>query len=174
MDEKVSQYNLGMQPEDLLMPSSCFRWKNAVKGIERKVRNGLNETYPTRPEWPIRPTLQLSKYAGLYYHPGYKYLKLMTTDTTSATAGPGTELQAEQPDTKFRIKCDFVHVSGEKWIMYVDMKDAPPLTMHTFAAVEFWIGIDGEVESMGVEWRDGCEVDGWIWYKKIRAGVHWV
>jgi hypothetical protein len=58
--------------------------------------------------------------------------------------------------------------------MYVDMKDAPPLTMHTFAAVEFWIGIDGEVESMGVEWRDGCEVDGWIWYKKIRAGVHWV
>jgi hypothetical protein len=52
----------------------------------------------------------------------------------------------------------------------MDLMDAPTLSMHKFAAVEFRIGIDGEAESMGIKWRDAYKVDGWIWYKRIRDG----
>lgn len=144
-----------------------------MKQVRQNVHNGLDKIYPVRPEKPIRASLQLSKYAGLYYHPGYKYLKVVTTDGKKGkvlNTRADAQLHAEQQDNNFRIKCDFVHVSGEKWIMYVDLMDAPTLTMHDFAAAEFRIGVDGEVESMGIEWRARNDVDGWIWYKKIRTG----
>lgn len=140
--------------------------------MEQNVHNGLDKIYPKRPEKPIQASLPLSKYAGLYYHSGYKYLKVVTNDGTNGmllNARPESQLHAEQPDNNFRIKCDFVHVSGEKWIMYVDLMDAPTLTMHNFAAVEFRTGLDGEIESMGIEWRARSDIDGWIWYKKILA-----
>jgi hypothetical protein len=143
-----------------------------VKQVEQNVHNGLNKIYPAHPKKPIRSSLPLSKYAGLYYHPGYKYLKVVTNDGKNGklmNARLDAQLHTEQPDNNFRIKCDFVHVSGEKWIMYVDLMDAPTLTMHDFAAVEFRIGVHGEVESMGIEWRARSDVDGWIWYKKIHA-----
>jgi hypothetical protein len=54
--------------------------------------------------------------------------------------------------------------------MYVDLMDAPTLTVHSFAAVEFRIGSDGEVKSMGVEWRQRNGVDAWIWYKRVCTG----
>lgn len=82
-------------------------------------------------------------------------------------ARPDAKLHAKLPDLNFRTKCDFVHVSGERWIAYVDLMDAPTLTMHGFAAAEFRIGIDGEVESMGIEWRTRSGLDACIWYKKI-------
>ena len=53
--------------------------------------------------------------------------------------------------------------------MYVDLMDAPTLTMHSFAAVEFRVGVDGEVESMGIEWRARSNVEGWILYKRVCA-----
>ncbi|CEJ58959.1 hypothetical protein PMG11_07598 [Penicillium brasilianum] len=148
------------------------RWKNTVEQMEQNVHNGLEKIYPNRPEKPIQASLPLSKYAGLYYHSGYKYLKVVTNDGANGkllNARPESQLHAEQPDNNFRIKCDFVHVSGEKWIMYVDLMDAPTLTKHDFAAVEFRTGLDGEIESMGIEWRARSDVDGWIWYKKIRT-----
>lgn len=137
------------------------------------VRNALEKIYPSRPEKPIPASLPLSGYAGLYYHPGYQYLNVVVTDESQGTvlsASPVPQLHAEQPDTDFPFKCDFVHVSGENWILYVDLMDAPTLTVRNFAAVEFRIGSDGEVESMGVEWRQRNGVDACIWYKRVCAG----
>lgn len=135
------------------------------------VRNGLDTIYPTRPETPIAYTLPLHKYAGLYYHPGYKYMNLTAPvpDKTMVNNKGRTEvlLHADLDDNNFRVMCDFHHVSGEKWIMYVDMIDAPTLMMHGFGAVEFRIGANGEVEEMGIEWRARAEAEGWIWYKKV-------
>lgn len=141
--------------------------------VGENVRNALGKIYPSRPEKAIRASLPLSGYAGLYYHPGYQYLNVVVTDQSQGavlSASPVPPLHAEQPDTDFRIKCNFVHVSGENWVMYVDLMDAPTLTMHGFAAVEFRIGSDGEVESMGVEWRQRNGVDACIWYKRVCAG----
>ena len=77
------------------------------------------------------------------------------------------QLQATQPDNNFRIKMDFVHVAAEKWIMYVDLLDAPTLTMHDFGAVEFTVA-HGEVDSMRIQWRARTTIEGWIEYKRQR------
>lgn len=143
-----------------------------MKMVLENVHKGLDTIYPNRPEMPIRPSLPPSEYAGLYYHPGYKYIRVMTAERKHGKyvdASADAKLYAKLPDLNFRIQCDFVHVSGESWIAYVDLMDGPTLTMHGFAAMKFRIGIDGEVESMGIEWRTRCGVDAWIWYKRIRT-----
>lgn len=84
------------------------------------------------PRKAIPASLPPSGYAGLYYHPGYQYLNVVVSDELQGavlSATPVPQLHAEQPDTDFRFKCDFVHVPGENWIMYVDLMDAPTLTV---------------------------------------------
>lgn len=141
-----------------------------MQQIKDNVRGGLDKIYPDRPAVPLPPSVSLEKHAGLYYHPGYGYIDLKAVqggDTSNTKPAPQAQLHAELPDNNFRVKCDFVHVSGDKWIMYVDLQDAPTLTMHDFAAVEFRTGVGGSVEAMGIEWRARSDVEGWIWYDRM-------
>ncbi|UNI22488.1 hypothetical protein JDV02_008374 [Purpureocillium takamizusanense] len=147
------------------------KWQSAVRQISDNVRDGLDKIYPDRPAVPVPPSsLPPSSHAGLYHHPGYGYIYLEAVEASEmadTNLVPGAQLRAELPDNNFRVKCDFVHVSGDEWIMYVDLQDAPlALTMHDFAAVEFRIGA-GEVAAMGIEWRARSDVEGWIWYEKM-------
>ncbi|KAJ5689034.1 hypothetical protein N7462_003426 [Penicillium macrosclerotiorum] len=128
---------LGVPPLDRF--NWTKKWEGAVQQIKDNVRDGLDKVYPLRPTRTIPPSLPLGKYAGLYYHPGYKFLDVKTVEASPVRPSirHDAQLVTEQPDGNFRIKGDFVHVSGENWIMYVDLVDAPTLTVHDFAAVQF-------------------------------------
>lgn len=169
----MSLQSLGIHIKDALTTKYPLQVEGQREPGRRKRPQCPRENLSFTPRKAIPASLPLSGYAGLYYHPGYQYLNVVVSDELQGavlSATPVPQLHAEQPDTDFRFKCDFVHVPGENWIMYVDLMDAPTLTVHSFAAVEFRIGSDGEVASMGVEWRQRNGVDASIWYKRVCAG----
>lgn len=117
-----------------------------------------DELYPDRAQPPLPKALPLKEYTGTYFHPAYRNLTIDLSDASK-------QLRAVQ-DSVWQMIFDFVHVSGEFWIIYVDMKNAPNLLSGQVARAEFRIGATGKVDKLMVEFmEEGSE--GIITFDKI-------
>ena len=129
--------------------------------------NAPDVLFPNRVDPPIPPSLPFEKYAGTYYHPGYKYMKLQLGHRPGGRR-PNAQFFAERLECTWQRVCDFEHVSGEFWVMYMSVVAGTAEDKKDTAAVQFRVGVNGEVSALGIEWRFGPLVDGWIWYDKVR------
>ncbi|KAL5320683.1 hypothetical protein ACEPPN_011493 [Leptodophora sp. 'Broadleaf-Isolate-01'] len=133
-----------------------FDWDEYFQGEQDKDHpKTKEELYPNLPEKPLPTTLELSAYAGEYYHPGYG------THIVELKDG---KLQVDCMDRTWRYILTLVHASGEFFVaemFYVDARN--PYN----ARAEFRIGPDGVVVSFGIEYIEDLEGEK-IWFERRR------
>lgn len=131
----------------------------------------VDKLFPTRPDPPRPPTLQLREYAGVYSHPAYHNLTLEAADPPSDVQGASKtaktgKLKGSREDEVWQLTYDFAHVSGDFWIILMDMKNTPNQLLGQVAKAEFRIGPSGRVEQMAIEYMED-QSEGLITYAKI-------
>lgn len=87
----------------------------------------------------------------------------MTIELSDDATG---QLKAVRADFVWSMTFDFEHVSGDYWIIYIDMAKTPNFLNGQFAKAEFRIGADGKVSGVVIEFlEDGSE--GIITFEKV-------
>ncbi|KAK1827699.1 beta-lactamase/transpeptidase-like protein [Podospora conica] len=139
------------------------KWRDVQAFMARKLVNPIDTIFPHRTPNPLPPSLPLEQYVGRYFHPGYQNM------VVELGAEKGT-LKADRSDFTWQLTAEFKHVSGEYWVMCARLAKAPnAIVFVDIAAVEFRVGINGKVESMGVEWRDTWTegIEELVWYDRV-------
>lgn len=147
------------------------RGKEAVDKALSRFDTAVDKLYPTRANPPRLPTLQLHEYAGVYSHPAYHNLTLELAEPPSDAQGASTtvktgKLKGSREDEVWQFTYDFAHVSGEFWVILLDMKNSPNQLNGQVAKAEFRIGPSGRVEQLVVEYTED-QSEGIITYAKI-------
>ncbi|KAJ9151255.1 Penicillin-binding protein 4 [Pleurostoma richardsiae] len=145
------------------------KWEGHLNQTDTKIKNAVDDLYPQRAKPGLPPALPIEAYVGTYFHPGYLNMTVELADAEARARKPQVQLVAERADFTWPVKCEFEHVSGEYWVMYIDLLHAPGLAMKEFAPAQFKIGANGEVTALGIEWRYIAEdmVEGLIWFDRI-------
>lgn len=121
--------------------------------------SAVDDLYPQRADPPLPRSLPLVEYTGTYFHPAYQ-------NVTIGLGEDGVQLRAGRHDFVWSMTFDFEHVSGEYWIIYIDMAKSPNLLNGQFAKAEFRTGANGKVTEVAIEFlEDGSE--GIITFAKI-------
>lgn len=131
--------------------------------MEDKVRDGLDNLFPDRPDTPIPPTLAASQLAGTYYDPGYKGFTLREEENPDNSSE--TILVADRPEMTWRYQLKLRHVSADHWVVY-----SQPITgtaLKSVYAGEFMIGVDGKVASLDIR----MEEDMGLYGKDSKEGI---
>jgi len=132
----------------------------------------VDDAYPHRANPPLPPALDLERYTGVYSHPGYENLTLrlyQEQETSGGGRNRAVQLVAERKGHTWPMICEFVHVSSEYWIVYLDMLYERSGNFRDYAPAQFNIGADGKVASLVVKFgfQPTGEVEGIIRFDKI-------
>jgi hypothetical protein len=130
-----------------------FRWKSRYDEVTSKLANAIDHVYPNRPKPGVESALPPESFTGTYFNPGYLYMILEVADPKETKSGKAV-LTSKRTKATWSMACEFVHVTGEYWIMYMDLINAPFSIFREYAPVRFVLGSDGRVASMVIEWRD--------------------
>ncbi|CZT47952.1 uncharacterized protein RSE6_08580 [Rhynchosporium secalis] len=135
-------------------PEKQFDWDEHYQKLQEKdLPKTKEELYPDLPEKPLPTTLDLSAYAGEYYHPGYLSHVVELRDG---------KLQMSGIDRTWPYILTLDHVSGEFFIGEMNLVDSHD--KYNLRA-EFKIGPDGIVRSFGVEYIEALEGKK-IWFER--------
>ena len=177
LSNRLLDDKLGIPEEDREGSPSWV--EDMIKERAERLRNPRKYLYPDAPSGKdvIPLARHLEAYTGVYHHPGYQNITIRlvrSSELKSVTHSKESKerLQVTSEMKAWPVVLDFVHVSGEYFILYgymdlydgkVDMDD--PLQIETFKA-EFRIGENGEVSEFGaaLEAEMGGEK---IWFKRI-------
>ncbi|KAK9771568.1 putative Beta-lactamase/transpeptidase-like protein [Seiridium cardinale] len=143
--------------------SERFDWhsqfEKALDNTMKKYDTAVQDLYPNRSDPPLSRALPLKEYTGTYFHPAYRNITIEYSDAAE-------QLRAVREDFAWKMVFDFVHVSGEYWIIYIDMKESPNLLNGQLGKAEFEIGSNGKVSGLVAEFlEDGSE--GIITFERI-------
>ncbi|KAI0129484.1 beta-lactamase/transpeptidase-like protein [Xylariales sp. AK1849] len=123
----------------------------SLEDIGEMYDNGVERLYPNRPDPPLPPARRIRDYTGTYYHPAYH-------NVTIELGLARNDLRAIREDFVWQMTFDFQHVSGEFWIIWIDMKNSPNLLNGQLARAEFRTGVSGKVDELLIEFmEDGSE-----------------
>jgi hypothetical protein len=126
----------------------------------------MDKYYPNRADPPLARILPLNKYLGTYHHPAYQNITLTLTEESGDGTHPKRELRSAQTDFVWKVIYEFEHVSGEYWLVFINMQNTPNGFFQQYGKAEFKLGVSGDVEGLEIEYfEDGTE--GTIYYKKI-------
>lgn len=144
------------------------RWTDEKRKSETGVKEAVETLYPDRPKPALPMHLPIEEYAGTYYHPGYQNITLEVVDSSTPTQRPSIRLKATRADQVLASSYEFEHVSGEYWVVYYYLIQTPHGSIE-FGPVEFHIGPNGKVVSMGLELgsKPKGQGEGWILFKKV-------
>lgn len=136
-----------------------------------KADKAIDKYYPDRPEHSIPPSLPLEAYTGTYFHPGYLNFTLELAEP-GKTKRAGAALAAKRPDATWPTYNEFVHVSGEYWMLYLYTLDAPAgVANKEYAPAQFRVGPGGKADALGITFisvePSQDTVEGLIWFERI-------
>ncbi len=135
----------------------------------------MDRLYPDRAQPPQPPSLPLRAYTGTYHHPAYQN---MTVELVDSSCGPSKRsssynatFTAERRAYTWPTLCEFVHVSGEHWLLYTDMLYERSGNFKSYARARFDIGTDGRPRTLVVEfWNaDDDSVEGVIPFVRLEG-----
>ncbi|ROV94140.1 hypothetical protein VPNG_09366 [Cytospora leucostoma] len=146
-------------------------WEGWDDKQDAKIDTAVAKYYPHRPAERIPPSLPLEAYTGTYFHPGYLNftLELAAPDSTTRS---GISLTATRADATWPTFNEFEHVTGEYWMMYLQLLTNPRGPFKEYAPAQFRVGADGRVEALGITWLSTSgpgedTVEGLVWFDKI-------
>ncbi|ORY62645.1 putative penicillin-binding protein [Pseudomassariella vexata] len=153
--------------------SDRFDWaataKQQLEDIVSSIDNAVERLYPDRADPPLPHLLALEAYTGTYFHPAYQNLTInlangSETDIHRHNTKP--RLRAVREDVVWQNTFDFEHVSGEFWVVFINMLKVPNGLNEEAAKAEFRVGATGRPEQLMIEFmEEGSE--GVIEFEKI-------
>ncbi|KAI1842021.1 hypothetical protein JX266_011776 [Neoarthrinium moseri] len=146
---KLINDRLGIPESERYDWSSQF--EKALNSSLEQFDKAIDKLYPGRANPALPRGLELKEYTGTYSHPAYHDLTIDLGDD------PG-RLRAVRVDFVWPMTFDFVHVSGEYWVIHIDMKNSPNALNGQSARAEFKIGPNGKCDQVLIEFlEDGSE-----------------
>ncbi|KAF9875984.1 putative penicillin-binding protein [Colletotrichum karsti] len=157
IDEK-----LGVAPADRFdhnkrqaPPVPSMQWEQSKQLVEGAFDAALDLAYPERPENPLPPTLPSTALVGTYFHPAYQNLTLTLKDGSNSTQGSSVaSLVASTEDSLIQTQWEFVHVSGDFWLVLLTSLAQPVKFASRFVRAEFFVGVNGSVEALEIDWLE--------------------
>ncbi|KAH6647578.1 beta-lactamase/transpeptidase-like protein [Truncatella angustata] len=135
------------------------QFEQSLEDLRGQFDKAEDKLYPDRAQPPLPRALPLEEYTGTYFHPAYRNLTIALSDAAE-------QLRAVRKDSVWKMTFDFGRVSGEFWVIYIDMLNTPNKLNGQLAKAEFVIGPSGKVDKLIVEFlEEGSE--GIITFDKI-------
>lgn len=121
--------------------------------------SAVDSLYPDIADPPLPRALPLREYTGTYSHPAYQNITVELASPRQSGTNPKhgqtkIELQAVRSDVVWQMTFDFAHVSGEFWLIYIDMLKTPNGLMSQHAKAEFRVGPGGEATQLVIEFME--------------------
>ncbi|CAK7562938.1 MAG: hypothetical protein SEPTF4163_000794 [Sporothrix epigloea] len=140
------------------------RFRRSAKARRTRIETALERLFPVIADPPKMPALSPVDYTGTYHHPAYQNMTIQLArdsadynyDDASRPAnsqGQSYEVTfiAERRDQTWPTLCEFVHVSGEHWLVYTDMLYERSGNFKSYAKATFEVGADGRAHTLVVE-----------------------
>ncbi|KIH89464.1 serine beta-lactamase-like superfamily protein [Sporothrix brasiliensis 5110] len=153
------------------------QFRRSVKARVARIDGALDRLYPDRAEPPLQPSLPLVDYTGTYHHPAYQN---MTIELAGKEGGHKINSRnnyevafiAERHDYTWPKLCEFVHVSGEHWLLYTDMLYEHSGNFKSYGRAWFEVGAGGRAHTLVVEfWNaDDDTIEGVIPFSRVDDG----
>lgn len=119
--------------------------------------NSARDTYYPQ-TLDYRPlSLELERYAGTYYNPGYRNLTIYYKQG---------QLQIDR-NYSFHVHADLEHVTGDYFMAYIDSTSTPESVFQQAVAAEFVIGPDGVARKFGIAIEATMGITGRVWFERI-------
>lgn len=136
--------------------------KEAIKSTPSKL-------FP-EPRNDIPPALEMSAYEGPYLHPAYGNLTLVPGKDTSSSTQTSRSTTSLVARTRYLNGVFvFTHVSGEHWLVEVQLGRTDKKVPDGYTKARFDIGADGKVLRLAVVAEPLVEGEkGWIWFDKVK------
>lgn len=132
--------------------SHKISWQNRLD-----VYNSAKDTYYPQ-TLDFRPlSLELARYAGTYYNPGYRNCTIYYKNG---------QLQIDR-NYSFHVHADLEHVTGDYFMAYIDSTSTPDTLFQKAVAAEFVVGPDGAARKFGIAIEATMGTDGRIWFERI-------
>ncbi|KUJ20474.1 beta-lactamase/transpeptidase-like protein [Mollisia scopiformis] len=137
-----------------------FNWLEYHKGKRLKQINFYNDAqsnfYPyTLDKRPL--SLQLERYAGTYYNPGFRNFTIYVKDDT---------LQIDRY-ASYNVHMDLEQVTGDYFMAYMDSMTVPGSIYQNAVAAEFVIGPDGVARKFGIAEEPSMGPNGRVWFDRV-------
>ena len=144
------------------------RYQQLISDGRHKAQHAAEIIYPKRPSSIIPLSLPLSSYVGTYYHPAYQNLVIYSSksEISSDFSTEKSILRADRTEMTWVQTLTFEHVSGEFFIARAKSEGDFGALFDDILPVEFRIGADGKVESVGVGWEKNMKEEK-IWLKRM-------
>ncbi|KAL1913156.1 hypothetical protein Sste5344_000702 [Sporothrix stenoceras] len=148
------------------------RFRRSDKARVARIDGALDRLYPDRVQPPKPPSLSLADYTGTYHHPAYQNMTIQLADEDDYSAGNKNyevTFTAERRDHTWPTLCEFVHVSGEHWLLYTDMLYERSGNFKSYGRAWFDVGADGKAHTLVVEFWNAADdtLEGSIPFKRV-------
>lgn len=152
-------------------------WDLVDRIRETQVLEARNQScwspFPSIPDPPLPPALDVAAYIGSFGHPAYPELRLSlcTLDASMPICPERTKssiprICGEIPGIKRRkFKLEFSHASGESWLAEVQLGHQDEFNQ--IVPVTFEIDPNGSVGRVGIGLEPSMGPDGRIWFNKM-------
>ncbi|OAQ90495.1 penicillin-binding protein [Purpureocillium lilacinum] len=149
---KLIDDKLGIPDEDRI--DQRKKWDKILQESKKNLTQVLDEVYPERPKKALPPTVDITELQGTYHNAGYGNITLRIKDETSVL-GERKLLTASRSEFTFPMVLDLHHVSGDWWLMVLDMANNPVVYFRSYAEAEFQFGVDGRPHGLDVQFSPG-------------------
>ncbi|CAG8961253.1 hypothetical protein HYFRA_00013309 [Hymenoscyphus fraxineus] len=136
--------------------------------LQKSLQNATRTLYPHIPSPPLPLSRPLESYTGTYTHPTYHNLTLALCPPHYSPFIP-QKLCAKRANATWKLKMDFVHVSGEFFVVDADSLLAPGGVTKQIVPAEFRLTAEGRVGMLGVGLEREMGVEGRIWFVRVEG-----
>lgn len=150
------------------------RFRRSTKARVARIDGALDRLYPDRARPSKPPSLSLADYTGTYHHPAYQNLTVELVDKNYGTNNDtnnnyNVTFTAERLNHTWPTLCEFVHISGEHWLLYTDMLYERSGNFKSYGRAWFHVGADGKAHTLVVEFWDAADdtVEGVIPFRRV-------
>lgn len=134
------------------------RFRRSAEARVARLNGTLDRLYPDRAQPPQPPSLPLADYTGTYHHPAYQNMTIELVDSNDyKESNYEVTFTAERRDHTWPTLCEFVHVSGEHWLLYTDMLYERSGNFKSYGRAWFDVGADGRAHTLVVEFWNADE-----------------
>ncbi|CAK7206562.1 hypothetical protein SEUCBS139899_009358 [Sporothrix eucalyptigena] len=154
------------------------RYRQSAAAHKARIDNALERLFPVRADPPKLPALSPIDYTGNYHHPAYQNMTIQLAEDyeDSGRRGQGrvgkdydVTFVAERRDHTWPTLVEFVHVSGEHWLVYTDMLFERSGNFKSYGRAWFEVGADGQAHTLVVEFWNAADdtIEGVIPFARI-------
>lgn len=133
-------------------------WIDRREEREQGYKNAINIHYPSVPSPPLAPSLPISQYSGIYYHPAFRNVTVELRDDA---------LFINRTDAVWKYYMTFKHISGDYFLGYMDSAVAPRSIFKSALPAEFKVGSDGTTKLLGIATEPEMGPEGRIWFERV-------